>query len=298
MDWGIISWPILNVTEAGNTRWAKETASKRKNQSLGPQEKVTGRSKRIQRKAVVSSPGVANAGRTKKSRELFAGVVITTPRPQTDASIPASASDPAPTSDFVPAFDPTPASDSAPAADPDLAPGPAPAPAPAPSPAPASSPGPSSVPIAFNGGMIHSILLQDTSTFEGVLNNPSSSRTNLKLKAAELRAISFREKTDVEGLTRYINKRAKILDKLADKLSDAGSTEEGDDMDDEEEDDEEDEEEDEEDDKEDEEEDDEEEEEEDDEEEEENGGEQMVEDGDAEQDADTGEEQTKGVGGK
>ena len=267
-------------------RRAKETASKRKNQSLGA-KKVTGRSKRQNTKAVASSSGVINLGRTQKRREVFAGVVLTKRLPRTPANISA------PTSDPFPASDPTPALDSAPAADPDFTPGPAPTPAPAP------SPGPSSTPIRFNGGMIHSVLLQDTHAFEDVLNNPSSSRTDLKLKAAELRAISFREKTDVEGLARYINTRAEILDRLADELSNAGSSEEDDDMEDEEDDDEEGEEDD------DDEEggyepytDQEEEDDGDDDQEVEGGGESMVVGSDAEQDVDAGEEQTERVGGK
>lgn len=255
-DWGIKTWPTLNITEAGNRRRAKETASKRKNQLLGAQEKVIGRSKRVQKKkAVVSSPGVVNAGRTQKTREVFAGVVITKPRRQTRTRIPAPTCNPAPTSDSVPA------------ADFDLAPGPAPTPVPGPSPAPAPSPGPSSAPIAANDGMVHCVLLQDINAFEDVLNNPSSSRSDLKLKAAELRVISFREKKDVEGLSRYVNKRAEILDRLAEKLSNAGSSEEDDDMEEEEED-------------------------------EEDEGQEDEGDDDAEQDADTGEEQAEEVGGK
>jgi hypothetical protein len=260
-DWGINSWPILNITDAGKRRRGKETASKRKNRLLGAQEKVTGRPKGTRKKKeVASSPGVVNAGRTENRREVFVGVVITKPPPRALASIP------------------TPALDSAPAADPDLAHGPVPIPTPAPSTTPAPSPGPSSAPDMLKGGAMHAILLQDVRDFEDALYDPSSSRIDLKLKAIEVRAISFREKRDVEGLSQFIDKRAEVLDRLADQLSDAGSFEEDDDMEDEEEggcevyDNQEEEQED------------------DNEQEEEDGWEQEVEDGDAEYDADTGEE--------
>jgi hypothetical protein len=227
-DWGIDSMPTLNTTDAGKRRRGKGTASKRKNRLLGAQEKVVGRSTGTRKKKeVASSPGVVNAGRTENRREVFVGVVITKPPPGTLASIPAPASDPAS------------ALDSAPAADPDLAHGPVPTPIPASSTTPAPSPGPSSAPDMLKGGTLHAILMQDVRTHEDALYDPSSSRIDLKLKAIEVRAISFREKRDVEGLSQFIDKRAEVLNRLADELSEAGSFEEGDDMEDEEEDDEE-----------------------------------------------------------
>ena len=228
-DWGIDSMPTLNTTDAGNRRRGKETASKRKNRLLGAQEKVVGRSTRTRKqKKVASSPGVVNPNR----REVFVGVVITRPPPRPLASIPAPASDPAPVSD------PAPASDSAPAADPDLTRGSVSTTVPAPSITPAPSPGPSSAPNMLKGGELHAILLQDVRAHEDALYDPNSSRIDLKLKAIEVRAITFREKRDVEGLSQFVDQRGEVLNRLADELSEAGSLERDDDMENEEEDDE------------------------------------------------------------
>ena len=78
------------------------------------------------------------------------------------------------------------------------------------------------------GGKTHSVLLQDLRPFQKIAVDENATRTALKMHSLELRSIGIRESAEAEALRFHIDGRAKVIQQLATLLSDAGTDDEED----------------------------------------------------------------------